>query len=301
MSDLKPLVSIIIPVYNDIERLVYCLKALEEQTYPKDRYEVIVVDNGSDESIEMFVLSFPQAKFAREMKPGSYAARNVGIDMASGEILGFTDSDCIPAPDWIANGVAAMQSAPEMGFVGGQVELILKNPGRPSFIERQQVFRSFDQRRFVEELHFSVAANMFTSKKVIEKVGRFNRELKSLGDVDWGQRARLTGYKQLYGEDVIVRHPTRKTLRSLFKKRKRVMGGIFLAKRLNCYWGIGFQKIEHAACSPIYIIKRNWSKGNLDGYNFKEKALFIMFVYLMDWVGILERLRLRFGGEPFRS
>ena len=56
MSKLStPFVSVIIPVYNDPERLKTCLQALEEQTYPKSAYEVIVVDNGSDESIEPLV------------------------------------------------------------------------------------------------------------------------------------------------------------------------------------------------------------------------------------------------------
>jgi len=59
MSKLStPFVSVIIPVYNDSIRLRTCLQALEEQTYPKSAYEVIVVDNGSDESIEPIFAEF---------------------------------------------------------------------------------------------------------------------------------------------------------------------------------------------------------------------------------------------------
>jgi len=57
-----PFVSVIIPVYNDPIRLKTCLQALEEQTYPQNAYEIIVVDNGSDESIEPIVAEFSQAK-----------------------------------------------------------------------------------------------------------------------------------------------------------------------------------------------------------------------------------------------
>lgn len=67
----KPFVSVIIPVLNDSERLQTCLKALENQTYPKSMYEVIVVDNGSDENIEGLVSQYIQAKLSNESRPGS--------------------------------------------------------------------------------------------------------------------------------------------------------------------------------------------------------------------------------------
>ena len=86
-------VSVIIPVFNDAERLKICLTALEKQTYPQDYYEVIVVDNGSDENLENVVKQFTQAKLAYYPELGSYAARNHGIALAKGEILAFTDAD----------------------------------------------------------------------------------------------------------------------------------------------------------------------------------------------------------------
>ena len=59
-------VSVIIPVYNDTERLKRCLGALENQTYPKNLYEVVVVDNGSDDNVEGLVLLYDQAVMAFE-------------------------------------------------------------------------------------------------------------------------------------------------------------------------------------------------------------------------------------------
>ncbi len=91
----------IVPVYNDILRLETCLRALQEQTYPKDPYEIIAVDNGSDESIESVVKRFSQAVVAYEAFPGSYAARNRGSSLSRGHILAFTDSNCIPASDCV--------------------------------------------------------------------------------------------------------------------------------------------------------------------------------------------------------
>lgn len=100
----KLFVSVIIPVLNDSERLKLCLEALEHQTYPKKLYEVIVVDNGSDQSIGSVVSKFTQATATAESHPGSYVARNKGILIAQGDIIAFTDADCIPALDWIEKG-----------------------------------------------------------------------------------------------------------------------------------------------------------------------------------------------------
>src|SRR5918998_5105397 len=103
-----PFVSVIVPVYNDQEDLVLCLEALENQTYPKDRYEVVVVDNGSKESIEPVVSRFTCASAAREDRPGTYAARKNGLRLARGEIIAFTDADCIPTPQWLEKGVGKL-------------------------------------------------------------------------------------------------------------------------------------------------------------------------------------------------
>src|SRR5262245_46024865 len=101
-----PFVSVIIPVYNNPDGLRRCLHALEAQTYPKSRYEIIVVDNGSDTPPADMVRAFDRVTLLEEAVPSSYAARNRGLAQARGEVIAFTDSDCIPAPDWLAHGVA---------------------------------------------------------------------------------------------------------------------------------------------------------------------------------------------------
>jgi len=87
-----PLVSVIIPVYNDAERLQTCLAKLALQTY--SAYEVMVVDNGSRDllTVQNIVAAYPFAQLLTESIPGSYAARNCGIAQAQGDILAFTDA-----------------------------------------------------------------------------------------------------------------------------------------------------------------------------------------------------------------
>ncbi len=95
---LQPFVSVIIPVYNDAGRLRICLAALHKQTYDSDRYEIIVIDNGSDPSpvMDNLKVEFDNVVYDQELTPGSYAARNKGITIAKGDVIAFTDADCIP-------------------------------------------------------------------------------------------------------------------------------------------------------------------------------------------------------------
>ena len=90
-----PRVSIVIPVFNQAQDLGRCLAALERQTYPADRFEAIVVDNGSDEPIGPVTERFSFVRAICEPAPGSYAARNRGIEASRGEVLAFTDADCL--------------------------------------------------------------------------------------------------------------------------------------------------------------------------------------------------------------
>src|SRR5690606_18155071 len=101
-----PLVSVIIPTYRDWESLAQCLDALKNQTYPASSIEILVVNNDTGQLVPSGCASSPNVRILQESKAGSYAARNRGLVEAKGELIGFTDSDCIPEPDWIANAVA---------------------------------------------------------------------------------------------------------------------------------------------------------------------------------------------------
>src|SRR5215216_464513 len=130
-----PFVSVIVPVFNDAVRLRTCLEALVEQTFPRHRFEIIVVDNGSDQPLDGLVAELPRARLTVEPRPGSYAARNRGIALSRGDILAFTDSDCLPAPAWLECGVRSLTEDENCGLVGGHIEVVFSNPDRPGAVE----------------------------------------------------------------------------------------------------------------------------------------------------------------------
>ncbi|MEQ8961723.1 MAG: glycosyltransferase family A protein, partial [Coleofasciculus sp. C2-GNP5-27] len=90
---------------------------------------MIVVDNASDEAADIkgVVAQFGQAIAAYESTPGSYAARNKGISLAKGEVIAFTDADCIPDAKWLESGLHRLLTIPDCGLVAGRVELFFQN------------------------------------------------------------------------------------------------------------------------------------------------------------------------------
>lgn len=223
-----PYVSVIIPVFNNLEKLRLCLQKLDCQTYPKDLYEIIVVDNNSVENINYLITQFTQVRMTNEVQQGSYAARNKGIAIARGEIIAFTDSDCVPAQDWIAKGVEIFCSLPNCGLVGGKIEIFFKNPKRANAVELFDSMNCLDQKHYVENKNYAATANLFTHKDILKRVGLFNSNLKSGGDREWGQRVFKAGYKIIYADNVCVNHPARTNIKELTKKFIRLAEGKYI-------------------------------------------------------------------------
>ena len=297
-------ISVIIPVFNDSERLKICLDALENQSLPKERYEVIVVDNGSRECIKSAVEGFGQVSVIHEPKPGSYSARNAGIHVARGGILAFTDSDCIPSHDWLEHGLNALQHRPNCGLVAGKITLFFKNPDSPTAVELyESIELDFPQDKLLETERFGVTANLFTTKLIMNKIGEFNSQLKSGGDREWGQRVYATGYEQVYAPTALVQHPTRHTFWQLYKRVTRINGGNIDASRssmstLEQFKNI-FNDLALAFTPPFRSLFQIWDQEERLPTN-AQKIQFIRVMLFVRYVSAWERIRLRLGGKARR-
>ena len=240
MSDFKDgseavRVSVVIPVYNDATSLDKCLRALREQTYARDEYEVVVVDNASEEDIGAVVAPYDRARIVYEGRRGSYAARNKGVREAEGEIIAFTDADCLPAPSWIEQGVRRLTEDDGCDLVGGRIEFYFEIPGRPTPPELFDSTHYLDQETYVRKQNFAATANAFTWRRLFDDVGLFDDTLRSGGDTEWGRRVKNGGGTICYAEEARVRHPARRTYAALRRKKLRVVEGTVQTRRAHGY------------------------------------------------------------------
>lgn len=302
---LKPFVSIVIPVYNDEQLLQTCLAALSQQTYPSDCYEIIVVDNGSDcpECVEAVTKTYPMVRLVVETTPGSYAARNRGIAVAMGEIIAFTDADCVPASDWLEAGVSSLSQRDNCGFVAGKIQLFLINSQHPTMVELYESIRALPQQEFVEQHHYGATANLFTTRQVIERVGKFNAKLKSSGDVEWGKRVYGQGYCQIYDESVLVRHPTRTSWQELYHRTRRLAGGYYdlqVAPEKSSFKRqiIFMRTLLQNSIPPVFFAINLFINNPIQGVSQKLKIIMVMI--LVRHISAWETLRLKFGSISSR-
>lgn len=235
MTDMQPLVSVIIPVYNDVVGLTRCLRALEQQSYPHDRIEIIVVDNGSTTPVELPTVSSLPTVLLHEMRPGVSSARVTGIARATGKVLAFTDADCEPEPDWIAQGVAVVSMSASIGVVGGRIALFDESDSASSVATLLSLATHLNQERFIAA-NWAVCANLFTTRAVMDRVGVMNPALISSGEVEWCARVRASGLQMIYASHAVVRHPARTTVRGLIQ---RAIRHEFAWQQLRTLAGIG--------------------------------------------------------------
>lgn len=229
-----PFVSVIIPVRDDARGASRCAAALSEQTYPHERYEIVLIDDGSADPVRASDLTRPVVRVIHQERAGSYAARNAGIAQSTGDIIAFTDSDCVPERDWLERACSAFARHPEWDAVAGRVDIIDRG-ALASAAERFERRYAFPQELYVAGDNFGVTANLIVRRRALERAGSFDGRLQSGGDWEWGQRARAAGVHIAYADDVVVRHPARTTVRELLHKQKRVTRGLATLARMQLY------------------------------------------------------------------
>ena len=215
-----PEISVVIPHLNDAARLESCLDSLAGQTLPADRFEVLVVDNGSAVPPAGIVGRFPNARLEAEPVPGPGPARNRGVVLARAPVVAFLDSDCLADPDWLAALLAAFAADPGCGILGGAVRIFPESPGRPNVAEAFDMVYGIRQQWTIARHGFAATANLAVRREVIEAVGPF-AGLTVSEDMDWGMRAHAMGHPTRYAPEAVVRHPARRSMADLRRQWDR--------------------------------------------------------------------------------
>jgi cellulose synthase/poly-beta-1,6-N-acetylglucosamine synthase-like glycosyltransferase len=288
-----PTVSVLIPVFNDQDGLDRCVAALARQSYPPDSLEVIIIDNGSVPAAHANASSIGSIRVISCRTPGSYAARNAGVGIASGEVLAFTDADCVPEKDWIAAGVNAIQRSAFRAVIGGEVSLALST--HPSATERYQYLTGFMQRENIELRGFSATANLFVGHSQMKRVGLFDEKLLSGGDREWCWRAQQAGYVLKYAPDVVVSTFARKSLISAIRQARRVAGGRS---------GLYDMQAAHVTSTGIEPHRTGLSAAkwilNHPELSTLSKLQVLCVACTLKLVSVIETFRLRISDKPER-
>jgi GT2 family glycosyltransferase len=238
-SALPVLVSVIIPARNAARTLPDTLEALEQQTLPREGYELIVVDDRSTDDTRALVRASNLARLVEmPRRGGSYAARNLGLDHARGEVLAFTDADCHPMDDWLQRGVSDLDEH-AADLLGGYIDLPLRP--HPSVTELLDVCYYLDQARFAQ-MGFAATANLFVRRAVFDRVGPFDGTLTSNGDREFCLRATAHGFTFAYSPRTVIVHPPRTRAREAVEKSFRLGIGRAQTGRRNGAEGRGQAK-----------------------------------------------------------
>jgi glycosyltransferase involved in cell wall biosynthesis len=215
--------SVIIPTFEDWDGLQACLDCLAAQTAAPETFEVIVANNNPSPEVPASLRLPPNARVIHAQKPGSYAARNVALRQSQGDVLFFTDSDCLPDRRWIEAGLAAIAPLGPPGRVAGAIELFPKGEHWTG-IELYDRIKHMNQELFFQS-GWCATANLVVRRAAFGMVGLFDEDRFSGGDSEWNHRATALGCELVYGADVLIRHPSRGEFAELAKKRRRITGG----------------------------------------------------------------------------
>jgi len=218
-SEGLPSVSVVVCTYRGSATLVECLDSLQYLDYPD--YEVVVVNDGSDQRVEDIALSYESVRLVQMPHEGLSSARNRGASEAKGDIIIYTDDDCISEPDWLKwIGVQFVQR-PDLGCAGGpnippasenmRQAVIAAAPGGPTHVLLSDAT--------AEHLP---GCNLAVRRDVLEEVGGFNTRFWTAGDdVDFCWRVMDAGYELGFHPAAFVWHHRRFTMRAFVGQQIR--------------------------------------------------------------------------------
>jgi glycosyltransferase involved in cell wall biosynthesis len=231
MEPEQPLFSIIIPTYARPRQLAACLQSLARLDYPQDRFEVIVVDDGSETSPEAVAASFCgqlDLTLLTQQHAGPAAARNTGALWAKGEILAFTDDDCAPAPDWLQNLAARFDTAADCAVGGRTLNALADNLySTASQLIVDVVYTHYNanpnQASFFATNNLAVPADRF------KKTGGFDATFFPFvsEDRDFCNRWLHQGYRMIHAPEVLVYHAHALTFRTFLRQHFNYGRGAF--------------------------------------------------------------------------
>ncbi|MBM4264463.1 MAG: glycosyltransferase [Deltaproteobacteria bacterium] len=248
MARSLPSFAIVVPTHERPEELSACLEALSHLDYPHDRFEVVVVDDGSAELLDELVARYASQislKLLRQKNAGPASARNLGAASAGAEFLAFIDDDCRPAPDWLRVIANHLIADPERAIGGRTLNSLPNNAyATASQLLISYLYTYYNRNR--DEARFVASNNLALPAKLFEKLGGFQTGYRRAAaeDRDFCDRLLLAGYRLAYVPEAIVSHGHRLTLARFCRQHFNYGRGAWTYHCARAQRGQGKVKIE---------------------------------------------------------
>lgn len=301
------LISVVVCTYKRPNLLKNILGLLEKQSVDNADFEIIVVDNNSQDDTERVVqraidLGNKKIRYVVEEKRGITHARNKGIREAKGELIAFTDDDCLIPDNWIIRLYTSIKET-NAAMVGGRIKSLWKCD-RPSWItEKKQdgVLINWDlgdERKEIKlssNTPFPFTANLMFKAELVRKIGYFKSCVKGEGggtfgseDIEFCLRALKSGERIMYEPNATVQHPVHpeRLNKSYFRKRY-FCGGRALTKLHSgsaiYYFGVPrfmYRQIVEDSIKYLYWLLKGDRKKS---FYYEGKAVLLSGFFFQKW------------------
>jgi cellulose synthase/poly-beta-1,6-N-acetylglucosamine synthase-like glycosyltransferase len=271
----KPTVSIIVPVKNGEKTLKKCIDSILNLNYPN--YELIIVNDGSTDNTQKILEEYKdKIKIINTQGVGPSKARNLAVKQAKGELVAFTDSDCIVDKEWLNELVKCFKIEENLAGVGGE-QLSPQDESNfgkivNNFMHSIGIIEYVKDEKEVVFTQHNPTCNSIYKKEVFEKLGGFKEGLWPGEDVEFDYRVTKTGYKLLFNPKAIVYHYRPQNIKKFIKmmyKYGKVQG--ILVKMYGF-----FRKIHFV---PFVIFSNLILLILLAKFNYKL-SFFLLFFYI---------------------
>ncbi len=214
-------VSVIVPAFNAAQTLAPCLAALLAQSYPREEYEIIVVDDGSTDATADIAARLQSVRLIRAEHRGAAAARNCGARSARGDLLLFTDADCEPTTQWIETLCAALADPHVVGAKGTYRTRQRERVARFVQIEYEEKYARMRRAKMIDFIDTYSAAYR---RDVFLVNNGFDESFPtaSVEDQEFSFRLAEKGHAMVFAPDAVVYHRHAATLAAYARRKFRI-------------------------------------------------------------------------------
>lgn len=319
-NEMSEKISIIIPNFNSAATIKECLAAATSLDY--DNYEVIVVDDASNDNSVDIIKRFPCRLISLKKNEGAAEARNVGAKNANGSILMFADSDIIIPENALKQAVEFMKKDnADIFFCSFRPKIRF----RDFFSVYKHLYLCYYYEKQGEAMHTIDTSFAFIRKKIFDRLNGFNTQIRISEDVDLGVRLTAKGYKIHHAKGIQMEHikhysfmqfiktdlvrserMSRIFLSSLFGKRKSKQKSFYL-RPFNIYAGIPLASLVMASAMLAAILKSSvftaaaialyalFIMVNLDFLNYLRKNKGLCFAIRASFINFLDMAVMNIG------